>query len=352
MRAVMPTIPAPGETAASNIDDDCRELALFRAVLDAMDEAVLVTGPDLELPGPTIQYVNPALLRMTGYSAEELLGQTPRIFQGEATKRAVLDAMIEALSADRRFCGEVVNYNKDGSEYVVEWLILPIRNEDGEVVHWVSVQRDVTQRRKLEARQVSLIGELNHRVKNTLSTVQSIAVLTLRSTPSPEVFAENFQARLLALSQAHNLLTRSDWMGAPLRECLSRELTPYCGDDLGRCTSQGEEVWLPPRIALALTMAFHELASNAARHGALSAAAGNVQVGWSIATTPSGRLLSIQWTERNGPPVPAERARSGFGSRYLERGLAHELQGTVQLRFEPDGVSCSIDVLLPAQALH
>jgi PAS domain S-box-containing protein len=297
----MPTIPGPGETAASRIADPDRETALFRAVLDSVDEAVLVTSTDLEPPGPVIEYANPAAARITGYDAAELLGKSPRLLQGPKTDRAVLERLRADLGQGRRFRGEAVNYRKDGTEYVVEWVVLPLCDDQGEVLHWVSVQRDVTEQRQFEARQQNLTAELNHRVKNTLSTVQAIAGLTLRSTPSPDDFAERFQARLVALSQAHNTLTRSEWTGALLRELLTRELAPFCDDPPDRCSVDGPDVWLPPRIALALSMAFHELATNASRHGGLSAPGGQLHVAWRLSQDGAGRVLYIE--ARAGRPA-------------------------------------------------
>ena len=243
----MPTIPGPGETAASRIANLDREMALFRAVLDTLDEAVLVTGPELAPPGPIIEYVNPAAARMTGYDPHELLGQSPRLLHGPKTKQSMLKRLRDDLRAERRFQGETVNYRKDGTEYVVEWVIRPLCDEQGEVTHWFAVQRDITGQRQLEARQRNLVSELNHRVNNTLSRVQSIAKLTSQSTGSPKQFDERFQERLLALSQAHIALTRSEWTGAWLRELLTRELAPYCDGPSDRCQVQGPDIWLPPR---------------------------------------------------------------------------------------------------------
>jgi PAS domain S-box-containing protein len=342
----MPIIPEPGEQAASAVDDRGRELALFRAVLDAVDDAVLVTGPEIEPPGPVIEYANPAVARMTGYTPVELLGQTPRLLQGPKTDRAVLDRLRADLRRMRRFQGEVVNYRKDGSEYLVEWLIVPLLGDGDRVLHWVSVQHDVTEQRRMEARQLSLLGELNHRVKNTLSTVQAIANLTLRSSVSPQSFAEGFQSRLRALSGVHNLLNRSAWAGGSLRELLLAELGPHSGGNPDRCLLEGEEVWLSPRVALALSLAFHELAANAIQHGALSDDHGRVEVRWRLTGGPAGQALELTWNERGGPRVGLA-PHAGFGSHFLTHGLSYELQGQVQLRLDPEGVSCSIHVLLP-----
>ena len=208
-----------------------------------------------------------------------------------------------------------------------------------------AAERELAERRKVEKRQRLLLDELNHRVKNSLATVQSIVTQTIRTSSSPEEFRAAFQARLFALSQAHNLLTHSNWEGAPLTDLLAGELAPYAANGVARFEIAGEEVWLKPNVAVALGMVFHELAINAAQHGALSAPGGRVCVSWDVRPSPDGERLSVRWTETGGPAV-SRPSRRGFGSRLIERGLAHELGGEVTLLFEPDGVRCVMDLPL------
>ena len=184
-----------------------------------------------------------------------------------------------------------------------------------------------------------LINELNHRVKNTLAAVQSIARQTSRSCSTPAAFVQSFEGRLLALSNAHNLLTRGNWESAPLVELAQAELAPY---GRSRAVIDGPAVWLPPQDAVALGMAFHELATNAAKYGALSVPDGQVRLGWSIVEETGECRLRVRWEEVGGPPVTPP-ARRGFGSQLIGNGLASQLDGNVTLDFPPTGARCVID---------
>ncbi|MGH1575341.1 PAS domain-containing protein [Methylobacterium sp. P31] len=135
------------------------DLEVLLAAVEASGEAILITSAELDPPGPRIEYANPAFTRMTGYAAHEVLGRSPRLLQGPGTERGVLDRMRAALAAGEPFQGEALNYRKDGSTYMVEWLITPVRNADGRITRWVSAQRDVTQRRASEDRQDLLVRE-------------------------------------------------------------------------------------------------------------------------------------------------------------------------------------------------
>jgi two-component sensor histidine kinase len=205
---------------------------------------------------------------------------------------------------------------------------------------------DVTDAKVAEERRDLLINELNHRVKNTLATVQSIATQTLRNVLTADQARRDIEARLIALSRAHDVLTRENWEGASLREIAAGALAPYRGAGEARLLVAGPDVRLSPRMALALAMAFQELATNAVKYGALSNDVGRVRIAWRIGRGGDGRLaLSLRWEESGGPPVQAP-ARRGFGSRLIEQGLARDLDGTVAIGFEPEGVVCTIEAPL------
>jgi PAS domain S-box-containing protein len=208
-----------------------------------------------------------------------------------------------------------------------------------------AAQREIAERREAERHRTLLMNELNHRVKNTLATVQSIAAQTLRSSGIEADARAAFDARLIALSNAHNLLTGEHWVGATVGEVVETALRPHEAPGAERFAVSGPEVRLSPKTALALAMALHELATNAAKYGALSNEAGRIEVGWEI----SGERFRMRWAERGGPHV-CPPARRGFGSRLVERGLAAELGGTVRLAYEPAGVTCTIDARLPGVA--
>ena len=235
---------------------------------------------------------------------------------------------------------------KDGR---VIWLSVrssPVRADDGHLLYVVRVVQDITERKAAERRQKLLIDELNHRVKNTLATVQSLASQTARGAATPAAFRESFEGRLIALSKAHDQLTMHHWENADLRELLSGSLAPYTGAGSDRVVLRGEDIVLRPRAVLTLAMAFHELATNAAKYGALSVPGGRVEIRWQPAGDDADRpQLRIEWIEQDGPPVVAPQKR-GFGSTLIEGSIAAELNGSVRLAFEPIGLHCEIVIPL------
>ncbi|HEY8613603.1 MAG TPA: sensor histidine kinase [Roseomonas sp.] len=177
-------------------------------------------------------------------------------------------------------------------------------------------------------------------MKNTLATVQSVAMQTLHRAGVPPDVQTAFTNRLIALARSHDLLLRGGWEGALLAEVVERALSPYGGP--GRAQLGGPPVMLPANAVEMLGLAFHELATNAAKYGALSVPEGQVDVRWSLRRAKSGtRLVDIVWREQGGPPVVPPASR-GFGSRLLERGLTHDFGGTVKLDFRPEGLECRI----------
>jgi two-component sensor histidine kinase len=186
----------------------------------------------------------------------------------------------------------------------------------------------------------SLTRELNHRVKNTLANVLSIIALTRRRTTDVAAFADSLNGRIRALSATHDLLTQSEWGTTLIREVVAAETAPYAQDADHEIELQGPDVELAPNDALSLGLAIHELATNAAKYGALSVISGSLRVHW---TMISSELARIEWVERGGPPVPQQRAR-GFGTELIEKIVAHELGRPVELRFEPAGVVCVLIV--------
>lgn len=186
----------------------------------------------------------------------------------------------------------------------------------------------------------SLTRELNHRVKNTLANVLSIIVLTRRRATDLDSFAESLEGRIRALSATHDLLTQSEWGSTPVAAVIRAELAPYAQDADRHLTLAGPDVDLAPNDALSLGLAIHELATNAAKYGALSVEGGKVSVVWERLP---GDLARIEWRETGGPPIDPETARKrGFGTDLIERVVAHELHNPVELVFEPDGVRCRL----------
>ena len=230
-------------------------------------------------------------------------------------------------------------------------FVSPVRDAGGDIVQYFASLIDLTKHKEDEVRSRMLIDELNHRVKNTLSTVQSIVWQTLRTTTDPKAIRQSIESRLFALSRSHDLLTHEKWESAGLLDIAHDALEPFgvSGGRADRIVITGENIRFPPKAALALSIAFNELATNAVKYGALSNAVGSILIGWTMETAPAGKRLLLSWTEKGGPPVTPP-AHKGFGSRVLERGLAHELEGTVHLDYRPDGLVCTMDIPLPKGA--
>jgi len=219
--------------------------------------------------------------------------------------------------------------------------VLPYRTPDSTVDGSLVTFVDVTRIMQAEQHQRLLVDELNHRVKNMLAVVISLATQTLKRAGTLEEFSGVFLGRVHALTAAYTLLTRESWSGVQLREVVEEELRPFMAGDRASIEIEGPPVPLDPRGALALGMAIHELATNAAKYGALSVPEGNVAVTWAVERTGDDDHLVLNWIEQNGPPVtpPAKR---GFGTVLIERGLAHDLSGEAKVQFLPGGVRASV----------
>ena len=210
--------------------------------------------------------------------------------------------------------------------------------------HESQLHAEISRSRALQEQQTTMLHELNHRVKNTLATVQSLA----RQARGGEAQAAQLEARILALSKTHDLLTCADWTGASLREVLENELAPYRNGADHICLD-GPDVALPPRYVLAIGMTMHELTTNAAKYGALATETGQIRVTWRIVQDETGaRRLCLDWQESGGPAVTVPQRR-GFGTRLIAGGIQRELGGTAELTFDPGGLRCCLVVPLQAQ---
>ena len=219
-----------------------------------------------------------------------------------------------------------------------------IRDATGKDVRFVGVSFDITDKKQTEVQQQLLIDELNHRVKNMLAIVQSIAKQSVRRGSSPEEIGRAFEGRLAALSTAHNLLTSGLWQPTQMHELIAACLKPLALSD--QIHIAGPPVTLNTKTAVTFALALHELATNAVKYGALSTSEGRVDICWSVS---DHREFTLSWTEDGGPivQVPAQR---GFGTRMIERGLATEFEGSVKMLFEPAGVVCELSAVLPEKS--
>jgi PAS domain S-box-containing protein len=248
-----------------------------------------------------------------------------------------------AVRTGGHFAAEYRTIGRDGQ---VHWISAQGRcyQVSGQPVRFPGIVVDITDRKKAEEHRELLIHELNHRVKNTLATVQSIASQTLRNADTAEEARSAMEARLLALSRAHDVLTRENWEGAGLLEIVQEAMAPFRHEREDRVHMTGPDVRLSPRMALSIAMALQELATNAVKYGALSSQEGQVRMAWSFSQGKEKRL-HLTWTEENGPPVQAPKRR-GFGTRLIERSLAHDLNGQARIDFAPMGIICTVDAPL------
>lgn len=303
---------------------------------------------DAGAPGRPIVFANDAFLELTGYGREEVLGQNFNFLMVHDDDAGAL-ARVEAEFEGAPQAGtEILYRRKDGSTFWAALFICPVRDTEGEIVQYFASFVDLTRHKDAEAHLRMLIDELNHRVKNTLATVQSIVWQAMRTVPDREGLRGVIEPRLFALSRSHDLLTRENWEGAGLRDVLTEALGPFLAEDgpEDRIAVTGEDIRLAPKAALALGIAFNELATNAVKYGALSTATGRIDVDWTHEPGSGGNRLLLHWRETGGPPVtPPEQ--KGFGTRVLEQGLAGELGGTVEFDYRPGGVVCTMNINAP-----
>ncbi len=309
--------------------------ARLQAILDSAVDGIVTINER-----GTMEGVNAAARKIFGYEQSELLGKNIKMLMPDPYAREH-DQYLRNYrhTGQRKIIGigrEVAGRRKDGSVFPLDLSVSEVRL--GDRVLFTGLVRDITQRKQVEQHRALLIAELSHRVKNTLATVISIARQTFpREQPFTEATA-SFDGRIRALAHTHSRLAEHNWMDVSLAAIVEDEVSPYRSADGTNIAVQGADLMLNPRCAISLGMAFHELITNAAKHGALSKDGGSVQIAWDCVRH---NQLRIRWTERNGPEV-APPKRSGFGRMLLERGLAHELRGKVQLEFAREGLKCII----------
>jgi two-component sensor histidine kinase len=290
---------------------------------------------------------------LTGMSGSQALGFD------HTTQRAVIHqhgAVVERhrWPLERAFSGDDV----DGEEYV---LVQPgqdpttllvnargLRGQDG-ITGAIAVALDISERKRADEQRRLLLNELNHRVKNTLATIQSLATQSLREHAVDRHVARTLTDRIMALSKAHDLLTRESWEGASLGDLVRQMVALYGPESALRFIVSGPCVRVVPRVALGMALTLHELATNATKYGALSNGTGTVEIVWTLEARANAteQLLTLCWTERGGPRVE-EPSRTGFGTRLLQRSMAAEPEGSVAMVFHPQGLVCTARLLIDA----
>jgi PAS domain S-box-containing protein len=309
-------------------------LLKHQRVIELSHEAMLVW----EL-GEGIILFNRGCEELYGFGKSEALGAIPAELL-RTRYPMTIEALLEHLEVEGKWSGELLQSSKDGDEIWVDSRLELIRTGGRSLV--VETNRDITERRKSDDVRNLLVGELNHRVKNTLAIVQAIVSQTARTSTTMEQFVAGLNGRIQSLSSAHHMLTEAHWSGAALREIVTSQIE-VSGGDLSSVDIVGDDVFVPPQTALQLTLMLHELATNAVKHGSLSRPQGRVTVSWTTEASDAPRIILL-WTERGGPAVAPPAAR-GFGTLLLERsGKLPHLRA--RLEFDPKGVVCRIEANL------
>lgn len=312
----------------------------YRALTEATATVVWTTAADGSVADM------PQWREMTGQTVEQCRGwgwldalhpddrlATKQAWSAAVGRRASYDIEYRIRHADGRYQW----YNARG---------VPVLNGDGSVREWVGVCINVEGRKAAEERQLLLMAELDHRVRNILASIQAMITLTAQGAPTKEEYSRRLYGRIGAMARTHGLLTRQHWKGASLQRLVEDELAAY-GQSADAVVIEGEpaDLILKPRTALTLSLILHELATNAAKYGALSAPAGRVTVTWQLSREAKGSRLLLCWRESNGPEVMPP-SRSGFGSTLIRSALAGEADSNVTLEFASAGVECQISLLL------
>ena len=293
----------------------------------------------------TIRSWNPTSERLFGYPACDMIGRSITLLAGPDQQDQQNLLVAQARSGMPVGPIDTIWRHQNAANVEIELTIVPILDADGNTTAMAVTTKDISEWTQTEIHRDLLLHELSHRVKNALATVQSMAVQTLRNASILDGFKDVFLARLMALSGTHDLLTQGKWHVTNLRDVLEAELRPYLCDGHNPWNIRGPDIQIDAKMALALGMAFHELATNAVKYGALSVPEGRLDIRWENRLIEATNRLQISWVEMGGPAV-AKPTKRGFGSRLIVDGLAYELDGIVQVEYEPAGLRCMIEAPL------
>ena len=325
------------------VDKEEEDLARLAAIVSSSDDAIVSKTLD-----GIITSWNAGAERIFGYSAEEMIGQpiTKVIPPELLSEEHHIISQLRQGNRVEHF--ETVRLGKNGERLDLSITVSPMRDAQGRIFGASKIARDIGERKRAQQVQRLLIDELNHRIKNTLATVQAIAQQTLRRAPDPQTFVSSFNGRIQALARAHSLLTGNSFQSAEMGEIV-REQLALEGWDRTRIAWSGPVVRLEAQPSLHLSLILHELGTNARKHGALSAPSGRVIVRWAIESDPAP-TLRISWEEAEGPLVTPPQSR-GFGSALISQSLlAHG--GQVDLDYRPTGLACTITLPLPGHRVQ
>jgi PAS domain S-box-containing protein len=308
-----------------------------RSVLEQATEAVVVLAPDGHITHASWRAEQLASQPPVGLAFSEAFPLDAQNTQEAGTLARFSAESLDALLATKPFHGVEVKLRDERlAKHAFLLSAGPLVDDTKSSVGSIVTLTDITERKRAEEQQTMMVAELNHRVKNILAIVQSVASQTARSSGSLQNFTDAFSGRLKALAIAHDILTQTRWIGIGLNELLAAVLAPYRSVDEARVTLAGPAILLPAHTVVPLSMALHELTTNAVKYGALSARRGGIDITWRL----SGGLdqaVELIWQERDGPAVKRGKS-SGFGTRLIERVVSHDLDGTTKIDFDPAGV--------------
>jgi PAS domain S-box-containing protein len=272
--------------------------------------------------------------RMFGYTAEEMIGQ-PVTLLIPADRRSEEDAIIRRIRRGERVEPyETLRAHKDGTLVDVELSVSPVRDAEGKIIGASKIARDISERKQAQSRQELLSRELHHRTKNLFAVVDAVVARSFAGKRTVEEAEAAVRHRLHSLAQTHVMLLDKQWQGADLSEIVRSEMTPYAG----RVTIEGPSITLDSQATQNFALALHELATNAAKYGALSSQAGQVRIAWTVVSGVNGQsTFRFRWEEQGGPPVSVPERR-GFGSTVLEQVMAEYFDSPPRIEFAPSGV--------------
>jgi PAS domain S-box-containing protein len=283
----------------------------------------------------TIATWNAGAEQIFGYVAEEVIGKSITILIPPDRHQEETEIIGHIRRGERVEHYETVRVCKDGSRVDISLSVSPVRNSAGKIIGASKIARDITERKRSEKQITSLAREAEHRAKNMLATVQATVRLTEADTPKE--LKRAIEGRIQALANVHALFVQSRWVGAELHNLVRQELAPYCRDGETRARIEGPSLLLEPNTAQTMAVTLHELATNAAKYGALSVPTGKIQVEWS--RVADGRIV-LRWTETGGPAVEPP-TRKGFGTRVIESMIQQD-KGEFRLDWRVEGLTCEI----------
>ena len=305
-------------------------LRFLAAIVESSDDAIISKNLD----GVILSW-NRGAERLFGYAAEEAVGKPITMLIPEDRQDEEVEILARLRRGERIEHFETIRQRKNGNLIVVSLTVSPIKNAEGSIVAASKIARDITEQRRSQELIASLAREAEHRSKNLLANVQ--ATVNLSRADTVEGLKQAIEGRIQALANVHSLFVETRWVGAELSTIAEHELAPYSERDQRRVRIGGPQVLLEPNTAQAIAVALHELATNAAKYGALSVASGRLDVSW---THESNGEIALNWTETGGPPVQPP-TRKGFGTRIVERMIA-QLKGEAHFDWRAEGLVCEI----------